>query len=1098
MPGTIFFNFVVIHPSFLKLLMYAAGSSGTNVILDQRSAASYITMVSERILFTWVHLSDIHAGHGDSSHRWDQSLVLDRLRDDIRTHSDKGIPRPDAIFVSGDLAFSGNVRIVSPSTTSQEYAFVDEWLAGVAVSVSLKRENVFLVPGNHDVQRDVTSTDRSVRRLITGLRDGSENLDEALDHSEDTRMLVSRFSNYLQIASRYAPYCFNLETAQPQLFWSHLIALPNGLTINLIGLNTAILSGDNEDRGKLRVGKAQLAPLRGESLNELVIVMGHHPFDWLVDGDDLHRWTSAHAHIHLCGHVHSAEFERRKRGGGSDLVTVVSGTAHGEANEPIGHGYSFGSIVASPDGRTSLRLWPRKWSDRNKDFRVDVDNVPDGRTSADHDLRLVIARERLSEPAERSRLSDAPITIPVTAVDSEGPVRITLTDIDTLMCDAPPVAPAWVGRADELDLLANPGIKVAVINGIGGQGKSALAARYLEAYGNGYEFWDWRDCREAGDTLQTHILRLIERLSNRGITSQELAGEDFSSIVQVLFKLIAERKVVCVFDNIDHYVDIDAAQPISNMKTLFEAALSRRHSVRFIFTCRPAIIYDDVSFCRIALPGLSLDETTRLFELCDVKAHDRKTRESIADAHLLTYGHPLWLNLIATQVGRKRTAIEDLLSHIRRGDPESLPTTMLTSIWKTLNDNQKTVLCSMAEVDRPLPEDTLSQVSDLNWNRFKKSIRLLKSLNLVVVKSASGAKDTLELHPLVREFVRATHTRNDRSKSVMRIFKVLDAIIQKYKGKGNLNKAPFDVLEHLTMKVEVAINATRFRDALEALSEVADPLRSSGHSEEFVRVASLFFQAADWADVELREGVLFDDTLLDFVTVLSELGRIDNADNIMRRYEDSLVGRGAKYVALCSMRCESYWERKDYESAKIWGLRGVEFKQRTGVDTHFDCQFHLALAQRDSGEIEPALQYFLKGNSLDDILKENVRPSNFRGPDYGNIGRCLWFRGDIEGALTCYRESTRLLDEDVNPSAPINRGWARLWIAYALEKRGDFRLAYLFFRAAVAKWKTISPPKADDAATHAQRILGLLGASTDLTNIGDNQVEESCQRWIHG
>lgn len=1051
-------------------------------------------MVSERTLFSWVHLSDIHSGHGDSTHRWDQGLVLERLRSDVRTHADKEIPKPDAIFVSGDLAFSGNVRIVSPATTSQEYALVDEWLTGVAVSVGLKRENVFLVPGNHDVQRDVTSSDRSVRRLITGLRDGSENLDEALNHSEDTRMLASRFGNYLQIARRYAPYCFNTESAQPQLFWSHRIALPNGLTINLIGLNTAILSSDNEDRGKLRAGKAQLAPLRGEALDELVIVMGHHPFDWLADGDELNKWTSAHAHIHLSGHVHSAEFERRMRGGGSDLVTVVSGTAHGEANEPVGHGYSFGSIVARADGRTSLRLWPRKWSDRNKDFRVDVDNVPDGHKSADHELRLVFQRERASAP-DNGRPSDEPITIPVRSADSDGPVRITLTDIAAPKCDAPPIAPAWVGRVDELHLLADPGIKVAVINGIGGQGKSALAARYLEAFGREYEFWDWRDCRETGDTLQTHILRLIERLTNGGITSRELTGETFPSIVQILFQLISGRKIACVFDNIDHYIDIDAAKPIQNMRLLFDAALNRRHSSRFIFTCRPAIIYDETAFCRIPLLGLNLAETTKLFELRDVRVDEPKTHQSIADAHALTHGHPLWLNLIATQVARKKTAIDDFLSHIRRGDPESLPTTMLTSIWETLNDNQKTVLCSMAEVERPLSEDTLSQVSDLTWNRFSRSVRVLKSLNLVVVKSASGAKETLELHPLVREFVRATHSRTARTKFVIKIVKVLDNIIEKFRGK--LDRAPFDVLEHWTIKVEVATNANQFKDALESLSDVSRPLRSSGYSEEFVRVANYFLGAIDWADTELQENASFDNVLADLVTVLSELGRIAEADDIMNRYEQGLVGRGAKYVALCRMRCQSYWERGDYESAKDWGMRGVDFKQRTGVDTQFDCHMHLALAQRDSGEIDPALRFFLKGASLTDVLSKQVEPERFKGADYGNIGRCLWFRGNVDGALMCYRESARLLDEDVSAVVPINRGFARLWIAHAQERRGDLRMAYMFFRAAAAKWKAISPPKAEDAENHAQRVFQLLGMPPELRDLTDQKVEESCQRWIH-
>lgn len=1058
-------------------------------------------MVSERILFSWVHLSDIHHGHGDSSHRLDQALVLERLRNDIRTYADRGLPKPDAIFVSGDIAFSGNVRVVPPSTRSEEYDKVNTWLETVAESVGLRRENVFVVPGNHDVQRNITTIDRNVHRLITRLRDGSENLDEALTHQDDNRLMASRFSNYLQFANPYAPYCFQKDEASCRLHWSHRLTTQGGLVVNVLGFNTALLSVDDQDRGKLRVGKAQLGHLLGGHADDLVIALSHHPLDWLADGQDLTRWISTHAHIHLCGHVHSADFERRQRGGGTDVVTVVSGTAHGDTGEPLGHSYSFGAIVLTSEGRTSLRLWPRRWSDFNKDFRVDVDNVQDGHTFADHGLRFVMRREHTAHPPETNRSSTASpsttVAVPVRVVDQDNPVRITLTDIAAPRCDAPPVASAWVGRIDELKLLTDAGIKVAVINGIGGQGKSGLAARYLEEYGSQFEFWDWRDCREMGDTLQTHILHLIERVSNGGISSRQLAEEDFPSIVQVLFRLISERKIVCVFDNIDRYIDIDAAKPIQNMKTLFEAALSRRHAARFIFTCRPAVTYDDVSFCRIALLGLSLAETTKLFELRGVSLENPKTLQGIADTHSLTQGHPLWLNLVATQLARKKTNIDDLLSHIRRGDPESLPTTMLTSIWDTLNENQQTVLRSMAEVERPLSENTLAEMSDLHWNRFSRSIKALKSLNLVVVKSASGAKETLELHPLVREFVRATHSRPDRTKFVIRIIKVLDSVIEKFKGK--LDRAPFDILEHCTIKVEVATNVNQFKDALESLSDVAGPLRSSGHAEEFARVALRFFRDLDWTDIEVQENSRFDRIIAALVAVLSELGRTDEADKVMNRYEESLVGRGAKYVALCSMRCQSHWERGDYESAKAWGMRGVEFKQKTGVDTHFDCQQHLALAQRDSGDdIDSALRYFLKGASLADVLSKNVEPENFRGADYGNIGRCLWLRDNFDDALKCYRQSTRLLDEEISEVSPINRGFARLWIASAQERLGNRRLAYLFFRAAAAKWKSISPPKADNAENHARRVFQSLGSPTDLENMTDHQIEESCQRWIHG
>ncbi|HRI69476.1 MAG TPA: hypothetical protein PK156_34835 [Polyangium sp.] len=35
-------------------------------------------------LFTWLHLSDLHFGHGGATHRWNQQLVLETLRENIK------------------------------------------------------------------------------------------------------------------------------------------------------------------------------------------------------------------------------------------------------------------------------------------------------------------------------------------------------------------------------------------------------------------------------------------------------------------------------------------------------------------------------------------------------------------------------------------------------------------------------------------------------------------------------------------------------------------------------------------------------------------------------------------------------------------------------------------------------------------------------------------------------------------------------------------------------------------------------------------------------------------------------------------------------
>src|SRR5947207_1131837 len=123
-------------------------------------------MGTPETLFRWIHVSDIHMGHGDAAHRWNQQLVLDTLREDIAEQVRAGRRPIDALFVTGDVAFSGNGR--SPT----EYARAKEWLLDVGKAAGLSAAQIFVVPGNHDVNR-AADKDNNTARLVASLRSGA-------------------------------------------------------------------------------------------------------------------------------------------------------------------------------------------------------------------------------------------------------------------------------------------------------------------------------------------------------------------------------------------------------------------------------------------------------------------------------------------------------------------------------------------------------------------------------------------------------------------------------------------------------------------------------------------------------------------------------------------------------------------------------------------------------------------------------------------------------------------------------------------------------------------------------------------------------------
>lgn len=350
-------------------------------------------------LFTWIHLSDIHIGHGDPKHLEYQKLVLNGLKSDIRSAPARDVPPADAIFVTGDLAFSGSTR------NKDEYKRVATLLKQISTSVSLTVDRVFTVPGNHDVQRNVEESNPTVSLMLEKLRSGEVKIDTVLADKEKRLLLGQRLSNYLTFAKGFAPANCLPKPRRADLFWSHKLKVSSELTLQLVGMNTAFLAAKEEDEYgdflKLQAGTAQLAhafsSAMDESTRELRIVLSHHPFNWLRDGAEVTAVAKKYAHIHLCGHVHNAESVRALSGSGQETITITAGAVHEEVRDDpttYRHGYNFAAVWERNDGQLLLRVWPRLWS-KNFEFRVDKDSIPatdeNGKpyreTYVDHKLR---------------------------------------------------------------------------------------------------------------------------------------------------------------------------------------------------------------------------------------------------------------------------------------------------------------------------------------------------------------------------------------------------------------------------------------------------------------------------------------------------------------------------------------------------------------------------------------------------------------------------------------------------------------------------------------------------------------------------------------
>jgi tetratricopeptide (TPR) repeat protein len=593
-------------------------------------------------LFTWLHLSDLHfRGPWESS---EAGRIRAQLQQDLTEFAD---PKPDAILVTGDIAWSGQ---------PEEYQEAALWLRDTAFAVDLGPARVFVVPGNHDVDREAPRT---------------------------------------QAPRRFAAF----EAMARGFGGAGRIEAHDGLGVRVIRLNSALRS-EGDDKGALLVGKVQLDQALAEiEPGELVVALSHHPphGQWLANEGEVEAWMAAHGHVYLSGHIHDAAAEEARAGvpvgqlGAPSSPAPFLWIAAGGSRRP---GWAMVSVVRGEDRAVALRVWPRRWSISGARFVPDDRALPRGHSFAEHPLRLLAPpRQRAApkpepapKPAPTPDLAPAkrprPVQRSTDALPRVNPKIVAPTlpsmkagqdvtrprpvqrspsrpDIDLLEAilaqrgqvrpaeaadpsawSPPAPAPAarkpppavelespghfegpgglgaqpvqhFVGRKDEMTALraalVAPGITCVVAIGLGGVGKTSLVQHFCATEARGmFTEGAWIDVRELSADLGRVAKRFGWRASDRSPTIEEAA--------RFLRETLAERKVLLVIDNVDPGMADLANLPIpggkcrtvitSRIVTLHEDIGKHARAIRLgtwdIATCRahfhavvPSLTFDD-------------------------------------------------------------------------------------------------------------------------------------------------------------------------------------------------------------------------------------------------------------------------------------------------------------------------------------------------------------------------------------------------------------------------------------------------------------------------------------------------------------------------
>ncbi|WP_230851126.1 metallophosphoesterase [Ralstonia solanacearum] len=331
-------------------------------------------MSENAISAVFVHISDIHFGqekdqrvhiHNDVK----KQLISDAkrvVRDDLKTTA-------TAILVTGDIAHSG---------VEEQFKVAGEWLDVLAEAVGCPQNQVQMVPGNHDLDRNKTS--RSAEHLLELIRAGGPaEYEMVVNNPVDRAALFARFEDYERFCWGYRCELNGEAKAATNL----QVTLAPGRSIRFIRMNSSLLCTGKErhDEPELVLGERQFIIDREEGVENVVLI--HHPLHWYKDSGDVKTYMDSRARVLITGHEHDPKVKVEEVGECADLMMLAAGaTVPFKSDDIYTFTYNVIEFEWDPvDDDLIVTMHPRAWNPKGTRFEADEERL--GGEKAQYKLR---------------------------------------------------------------------------------------------------------------------------------------------------------------------------------------------------------------------------------------------------------------------------------------------------------------------------------------------------------------------------------------------------------------------------------------------------------------------------------------------------------------------------------------------------------------------------------------------------------------------------------------------------------------------------------------------------------------------------------------
>lgn len=303
-------------------------------------------------MIRWLHISDLHLGS--------DGAVTAMLRDELPLFlKDEGL-KCDYVFCTGDIRTAN----ANPNEYTEDMA---AFLKQICEAVGTTTERLFVVPGNHDVNRDVVGRADSVESALWG-ESLYYNSDDGIIKQEDLGKIMSGENDFkgflgniykperlVYYGSAESPH-FNIETED----------------FNILHVDTTVAYTKGHEANDLVVGTKKLYDvIRFLNKKKPTILLTHYPYDCLRQGEKKVLSTMLQhneVRLWLAGHEHDKLLKKEQY-----LNVLQSGELRKE--DKTYPSFLIGEYEpANYDCRISAYMWyPEGWG---KYPYVDQDNTP--------------------------------------------------------------------------------------------------------------------------------------------------------------------------------------------------------------------------------------------------------------------------------------------------------------------------------------------------------------------------------------------------------------------------------------------------------------------------------------------------------------------------------------------------------------------------------------------------------------------------------------------------------------------------------------------------------------------------------------------------